>query len=273
MDNQGLALADVVSVEAWHDSFSQDVTAVDLFVDAVFSMGRLGAEADALVSFELCVRRAEVVVVVPPSEPLTVDPASVSRDTPKIEGKRTKATKKSQSWGLGFRALGELLISGPSGSGSLSAEAATKGSTEENTEVSETLAAMSVKNSKTEDAQHRWTLTPTLQDYLDGRPWNAKAEPRLKLVDLRKRKTGLPPAVRIEVRCRREDLIIKKIKLKDKSRRDVIQARADQRNREIAAEAYIRDQLLRRGLVVGDLRDASAQMTLAMVFAETRPVY
>ena len=213
------------------------------------------------------------MVVVPPSEPLAVDPASVCRDTPRVEAKRTKATKKSRAWGLSVSALAKLLPTGPSGSGSLGGEAGLKGSTEESIEIIETLSAMTVKSSKTDDAQYRWTLFPTLREFLDGRPWNAQAEPRLKLVDLRKKKTGLPPTVRVEVRCRREDLVIRNIKLKDKARNDAAWSRAGVRNREVAAEAYIRDQLLRRGLVVGDLRDASALMTLTMNFAEARPVY
>jgi hypothetical protein len=273
LSNQTSALADVVSLDAWHDEFSEQIRAVDLFVDVVFSAGRLGSEEDALVRFELCVRRAEVVVVVPPTEPITVDPASVSRDTPQVSGKRTKNTQRGRAWSGGFWGVGGLLAGAPGLAGKAQVHATANASASEKIEEFEELKPIAVKNSKTEDAHHRWTVTPVLKEFLDGRPWDPKAEPRLKLVDQRSGAKGVPPSVRVEVRCRREDLQISNIVLKDKRRWDTAKARTGYRNREIAAEAYIRDQLLRRGLVVGDLRDTSAQMTLSMTFPEPRPKY
>lgn len=273
MSNQGPALADVVSLEAWHDEFSEVLPAVDLFVDVVFSEGRLGAEGDAQVRFDLCIRRAEIVVIVPAAEPVAVDPASVSRDAPRLKGTRTKNLQRSRSWSAGLRGAASIVTGLPVVMMRGRVDGAAAGSALEEVEQCEELRAISVRNSKTEDAHHRWTLTPALGSFLDGRPWDPNSEPRLKLVDLRSNKSGLPPSVRVEVRCRREDLLISNIAIKSKARWDAAKARAGYRNREIAAEAYIRDQLLRRGLVVGDMRDTSAQMTLSMAFAEIRPKY
>lgn len=272
MRNQTTTLAEVVSLDAWHDEFSRDVRAVDLFVDVVFSSGRLGSEDDAVVRFDLCIRRAEVVVIVLPTEPLAVDPASVSREVPAVSGKKRALSKNSRSWGAKLHA-GARYFGVPQFSGRAGVNAAFGRSSSETVERTEDLKAISVRASKTEDAHYRWTLTAALNDFLDGRPWNPNAEPRLKLVDKRAQAKGLPPAVRIEVRCCREDLLISNVTLKNRSRWAAVKSRTGYRNREIAAEAYIRDQLLRRGIVVGDMRDTSAQMTISVTTPEPRPKY
>ena len=62
-DNRKRALADVVTVDAWHAEFSNDAPRVDLHIDVVFGVGRIGGGESAGVRFRLSLRRAEVVVV------------------------------------------------------------------------------------------------------------------------------------------------------------------------------------------------------------------
>ena len=56
------------------------------------------------------------------------------------------------------------------------------------------------------------------QKAIVGRPWDAIKQPRLKLVDQRKDRTrGIPPTVRVEIKCRREDLLIEDLEIKDET--------------------------------------------------------
>ena len=95
------AFADVVSIEAWHEKFSDDCAVVDLYAHVVFGEAPVGGEEASPVRFRLSVRRAEVVVVViPETEQLSVDRNSVSGDAPSYEAKTTKTTEKTKSAGF-----------------------------------------------------------------------------------------------------------------------------------------------------------------------------
>lgn len=69
-DNRKRAFADVVSIDAWHDSFSEAYASVDLHADVVFGTARVGGECDSPIRFRLSVKRAEVVIVIPNTEPV-----------------------------------------------------------------------------------------------------------------------------------------------------------------------------------------------------------
>jgi hypothetical protein len=104
---------------------------------------------------------------------------------------------------------------------------------------------------------------------LAGRPWDAEQMPRLKLKDLRKDRTrGIPPTVRVEVRCKREDLDIQGIEIKDGRRWSGLKSRLGILNKLAAAESYIRDRLTEEGLEVKNISDPFGQLTLASATAE-----
>src|SRR5205823_1663756 len=87
--NRRRAFAEIVSLDAWHEPFSEASSKVDLHADVVFETARVGGEDDSPVRFRLSMRRAEVVIVIPEWEPVGVDKASVSRDNPPpAKGKR-----------------------------------------------------------------------------------------------------------------------------------------------------------------------------------------
>jgi hypothetical protein len=62
--------------------------------------------------------------------------------------------------------------------------------------ISAKVQFMIVTNSKTKEGHYRWLVEPSTASVLEGRPWDAAKQPRLKLIDLRKdRSKGIPPAV------------------------------------------------------------------------------
>jgi hypothetical protein len=94
-DNHQRIFAEVVSVQAWHDSFDSKVSKADLSVDVVFGEARIGGEVVSPIRFKLELRRADLIVVIPETEPVSVDLSSLSRDAPLRKGRLTETVEQS----------------------------------------------------------------------------------------------------------------------------------------------------------------------------------
>ena len=246
--NRRRILGEVVSLDAWHDEFDDNVSRVNLHVDVVFETGRIGGEKEAPVRFRLNVKQADVVVVIPESEPVIIDKKSVSRDSPQYQGQMTKTFEQSARGNV----KGSIGASVSPGGVSASVSAETGGeasiASSKKIEVTATLQLMLVTQTITSDGHYCWSLRPSDGSVLVGRPWDPMQAPRLKIIDQRKhRAKGIPPTVRVEVRCRREDLDVTDIVVKDETIWEAVKRRAGFRNREAAAAAYIRDRLVKEG--------------------------
>jgi hypothetical protein len=101
-DNRRRAFADVVTIDAWHDAFDGEKARADLHADIVFGTARVGGEPESPIRFRLSIKRAEIVLVVPPSEPITIDRSSVSRDSPDLPGRQAQRPpfQLQESWKL-----------------------------------------------------------------------------------------------------------------------------------------------------------------------------
>lgn len=269
-DNRKRAFSEIVSIEAWHSPFSQEGARADLHADVVFGEGRVGGELESKVRFRLRLRRADLVIVVPETEPLAIDKASVSRDnSAEISG--SKVTHITRGAALSGSASLEAVVaaSGPSLNASVASKAEFNSGAGSRVEASELVKAMKIKQSLTAEGHYRWEIKPQLLEYLDGRPWAAATEPRLTLIDKRAdRSKGIPPMVRIEIRCLREDLEISDVEIKDKAIWTKLKGGMAFENKKIAAEAYIRNRLCAEGLEFGDISDPFGQLVLAHVSAE-----
>jgi hypothetical protein len=269
-DNRKRAFADVVAIDAWHQDFDGDGPKVDLHADVVFGTARVGGEQEAPVRFRLSVKRAEIVVVIPETEPATVDIASVSREAPELHGQITEIVEKQTHASAKAGLTGTMASSGPSVSAELGASAQGSIASSSKVEITGTVRFMTVTQSKNSEGYYRWIVQSRNGEPLMGRPWNGAEKPRLKLIDQRKDKTkGIPPTVRVEVRCRREDLIIEDLELKEESLWQSLSSKRGHRNRMVAAESYIRDRLVEEGLDVRNIEDVFGQLTLGSATAET----
>jgi len=268
-DNRRRAFADVVAIDAWHANFDGTSSHADLHADVVFGTARVGGESDSPVRFRLSVKRAEIVIVIPESEPVSVDTKSVSRDAPDQQGRLTEIVERTtEAHGKGTASASVGLTKFET---SASAEAAIRGSlsTSQRSEISATIQFMDVTSSKTEDGHYRWIVQPNTKETLQGRPWNAAKQPRLTLVDRRKDRTkGIPPTVRVEVRCRREDLVIDDLEIKDEGIWDAAKRSVGFKNKLAAAASYIRDRLVAEGLEVSNIEDIFGRVTLGSTTAE-----
>ena len=220
--------------------------------------------------FRLSARRAEVVVIIPETEPLSVDRKSVSRDAPELHGNVTEIIEQTQQANIGGHFSASASTRGIAGSVEAKAGGQANVSSSKKLEVSGKIQFMSVTQSKTADGQYRWLIEPRTKEILEGRPWNAAQQPRLRLIDRRRDRTkGIPPTVRVEVRCRREDLVIKDLEIKDESLWETAKRRAGFKNKVAAAESYIRDHLSREGLEVKNIEDIFGTVTLGSVTAKS----
>jgi hypothetical protein len=209
-------------------------------------------------------------VIVPDSEPVSIDKLSVSRDSPELHGRLKEAfAKKSQGSVKGdlSASLSKLGFNGKA-SGGVQAEATVSATKE--FEVSAGVPLISVTQSKTADGHYRWSLEPRNSRALEGRPWDAVKQPRLALEDNRKdRSSGIPPTVRVEVRCKGEDLEIEDLVIKDESQWEAVKRGFGFGNKMAAAESYIRDRLMHEGLDVVNIAEVFAQIALGSVIAES----
>jgi hypothetical protein len=265
--NRKRALADMVALDAWRGG-SPGKAKVDLHVDVVFGVARVGGGVDERARFRLSLRRAEVVVIIPPTEPARIDPETVARGgAAKVSVKDVETYKQSKRIGAMAKAEIGVGVSSPKARAKAGLSVAASTGRDKVTTLSRQSDSMLVVQSQTVDGDYRWIITPSIDgDILDGHPWNAKKAPRLKVTDLRQdRGRGIEPGVRVELRCLREDLEINNIVLSDASLWASLTKSPTHRNRVAAAEAVIRDRMMKAGLVHGALDDPYAQMCLAEV--------
>lgn len=264
--NRKRSLADVVGIEAWHKPFDRKSREADLHVDVVFHTGRFGLDPDDPVRFQLSIRRAEVVVITPATEPVRVKPDSVVRDTPAVSATATTRRSVTRQAGAAVK-----VSAGAAPVAEIGAQAGGSAAIEQTTTASKSGAAIEALHMRTEDGDHRWILAPGAGGSLDGRPWDGSS-PRLRLIDTRKDSTkGLEPSVRVEVRCLREDLTIDNPTLKDETTWEKLKRLPGHRNRVAAAQAVIRARLFEEGLIQedADLGDPTLRMILAVAVAES----
>lgn len=267
-DNYRRVFAEIVSIDAWHRPFGESEKGVDLHIDVVFMEDRFGDEPNEPVRFRMSLKQAEVVVVISDTEPVSVDRNSVSRTIDETVGKRTFTSKRAGSVAAN---AGANLKVGPTGvSGDLAAGAKAEGRSEtaETFHMETHTSIMDVQHSKTPEGHYRWTVKPTVGTKLLGSPWPALTSPRLTMIDERLDPTlGIEPVASIEIRCRREDLVIEDLQIKDKKKWDEARKKRGFENQMKAAEAYIRNRLHDMDFSVGDISEPFSKLVLASVTA------
>lgn len=269
--NRRRALAEVVTAEAWHKAFAEGRTRADLHVDVVFGVGRISGGEGSGVRFRLGLKRADIVVILHELEPVKVDPETVRRDSPKpVTGRLEVRTKVSKSVGVSVDGAVGVGTKGVKAVAKAKANLALAASKNRTLVATQTFSGIQATQNQTPEKDYRWVLEPAIgQSVLSGRPWDAKKAPRLQLVDQRRAgSNSMPPAVRVEVRCLREDLDISNIILDDAPAWALIRRRQAAETRRVAAEAAIRTLLTEEGLAVGDMSDPLATITIAMTVAD-----
>lgn len=266
MPNRRRILSDVVSLEAWHEPFSPGRVSA-IYVDAVFLEGQLGKELESPVRFTLKLRRAEIALVISPNEPLRVLHESVARDqsvkSARLKSQKTTASRSGSSAAANVR-IGSSTAAqvGASGFSGLSQEEQSV------VEIDTSVRLILTTQSRTADGHYRWEVKAVHGGPLEGKPWNPLQEPRLSVRDSRTDEKHLEGSCYVEIRCRRVDLIIEGIELKDSYRFNFLSRRKRHRNRMAAAEAYILGALTSRNLGSDDIHEPFGEICLANILVE-----
>ncbi|KAB7643624.1 hypothetical protein [Polymorphobacter fuscus] len=264
--NQRRIFDSVVSVDAWHTSFDNASQVAAVHVDVSFLRGKLGDEPESPVRFEVSLSKAEVVFIIPAGEPLSVIQTSVRREQP-LTVQKTLITSKDRSMmvkgnaGLNIDAANTNIELSSSGGYSNATNS------QEQTQVTQNTGGIAWAQSKLPTGEYVWQLAPANSKALLGKAWDSVLEPLLKIKNMSKVENVIESVARIEVRCRREDLVISNFVIKDQG---VVQNIKNKmlNNKIAAAEAYIRNSLSDRNLDVRNFSDPYGSITLADLFIE-----
>ena len=221
-------------------------------MDVSFLRGKLGEEPTCPVRFELYLKRAEIVFVIPAGEPLRVLQSSVKRELPisvKTEISRNSGSSSAIAGSVGIdpnKARFDL---------SVRAEGEKTGSLSQSQRIDKLEGALAWAQSKTSDGDYKWEIAPSFAPNLLGKVWDAVSEPLLKIKQQHVNSTILEAVCRVEIRCRREDLDIRNIQVKGGSGFYVSIGGRKSNNKMAAVEAYIRNALSSRNLDVRNFED------------------
>lgn len=265
--NTHRSLRQLVAIEAWFRQSSSDKRRYTLHASVTFDVERLGAGEGANLRFRLAVKKCEVVFLTPSSGFFGVDPSSVRSPKPlrPHEVETLKKTTRAIGGRIGLSIKG--LMPSPSGDAEASAKRETSSAVASKQEVSPYLEL----SKRSVDNHRAWSLDGRFlpDGRLWGPVWDAEQEPRLTVVDNRPDAVmqkdadmGFPPLSRIEVRCLREDIDIYDIQFKDAEEDKQFRRKLGHQARIKAAEAFLRQQILREGLRVGDLSDRFSELTI-----------
>lgn len=240
-------------------------------IDIVFKTARFGHEAEAPVRFKLSLRAAEVAFVIPPNEPLKIIQDSVARDQALKGGKLSRSTNLTKGSSRAAHAAASLGAS-PKAGASAAASTGTSHAEERTFKTEDEVRLILSTHRKASDGSHLWELVPASASSLQGQCWDAVREPRLSVRDTRVQERQMEGICRVEVRCKREDLLVEDITLKDAGLLKRLATDNFYHNRIAAAEAYIRRALTYRGLDHGDLDELFSDISVAMVTVDPEVV-
>ena len=255
--NHARLFSDILSVDGWHSKFCDESGVASVHVDVGFHTGQLGAEPESNVRFKLSLRRAVVTFVVPPTEPIQVLQASVDRG-PQMEG--TKTVRLENATGNSSTANAAVRLSAtPNVELNGSAAAHRTAAVSTSTEITGRASAFEVHQSKDALGNYRWEVIGTNGENLFGHPWDPVGQPRLSIK--RRKNDKVDSTGRVTVSCRKQDLVIQGVELKE-SQGIVQRYKA---NRMAAAEALIRKKLCDISLTPLNFEEKLSNLVLADV--------
>ncbi|WP_156127497.1 hypothetical protein [Paracoccus sanguinis] len=259
MANENLArrLQSGLSVFGWYTKIENGEFSVH--VDLNFDTGKFGGSSDDKVQFELDFKRVEVIVFcgdrVEPIKSSIARTLSLDSATAKII-QETRA-ESGASGGLSINEVAipkvELAVSGKVSKTTVST-----------VERIQSAATIAVRHLLTENLHPTWDIRSVDGGELTGAPWDPVHEPRFRFnfsVD----RNEPYPHLKVVVKCRSEDLILKSIKIKDETQQlRWRKNRAPDANR-IAAEQYLKSLIEKEGLPLPNISHPYGDVVVADV--------
>lgn len=263
--------ADVVSLDGYMTPDVPDPTRFSLYADVSFGVGALGGDNEWPLTCRLALKRAEIHLFLPENEPLRLDPQGIMRSNIELATRRitTREVERAHIVGADSHIGGGLSV-GVLGAGAhFKAERNDKQANQARlttrSELEETLFTLRVQKKMSADNNHCWEVSSTDRKAMVGQAWNPH-DLLAPIADTREKKTGLEPGgVRLEAKCRREDLIVSDVVVKPSHRSKVKGDIA--RLKEMVIEQYIKLTLERWGLDANEISNRFGVVTLSSVVA------
>lgn len=254
-DNFKRALAEVVSIDGWHNADPEQPAQADIHMHVSFRTATMGrGDKKAKVTFDLAILQAEVIVHISENSALDVVGGTVDQTDPSEMSSTSTMTRTS-----GQSMTGEA--SAERGKGFWSKVAGKIWNTREKKQVVEgkqTQRNIDASYFKL-DGHHGWILTPQHGSELRGAVWKAKEERRLRVIDDRSdearerdNRNGFDPEVNLLVRCLPEHLEISNVRATDERIKNQIPDKVVDQIQMTAAEQYLKERLLEENLVIAD---------------------
>lgn len=265
--NTHRSLHQLAVINAWFDADKNDPTRYSLHANVSFREERMGREKSSNIRFRVAIKKCEIVVI-PPDRGVSfqIDPRSIKTAAPKVAARQEREREKSVS----KKFLGGLRGDRKSVDPNLDVRLEYSKGDRVSTSDIQTIEIMNELHGQSADGFPSWHISGEYEGRLEGSLWDAKNEPRFTISDRRSaierersKELAIAPLASIEVRCLREDIHIFDISFKDLEKNEQIQNRAGHMNRIRAAEAFLQTELLKEGLVFGDLSDIFANLTVA----------
>jgi len=263
MNNTIRSLKSMISVSGWIAKFDAD-NAATVHVNVVFGDGLFGAEPHHKIRFRLALKRAEVVVRIPDGQPIHVIGSSVAY-TPNSQ-KVTRETQTQSTVEMSGHFAGELSATGAAFAAGGKASADTRQTTSQT--AIEDVRRYIVEHFTTDKSDNAWKVAHQEQRrVLSGAPWDPRTEPRLSVRRTAERNAdGDKPSLTVEIRCRRQDLHIEGLQVKDDSIWRSFQSKKNRDANLAAAEQVIKDELVKAGFLnIPDLDEDFAELLVADV--------
>ena len=225
-DNIRRCLKNVVSLDGWIGSFAEEDKA-NVHVDVVFREALFGESADDKVTFKHALKRAEVFLVVGYQDPIKIVRSTVEKSA------EATANSKLSKQGL---------------SGRLDANAQVKASQKTTKSTEQAIKEFVVQNF-TDGSTPAWEINQSDGKPMKDAPWDANDAPGLKVKHKTTTSTKEQLTVKLELRCRRQDLDIADIQFIDEQKRRRFNIGNHQTQKLVAAEQVIKDELCALGLL------------------------
>lgn len=252
----------LIAIEGWIVEIKKSQS-FSLHLDVIFDEARLGGDSELDVRFRVKVKSCEVIVKIP--EKLSVDKSTVDRRHP-LQAEVTRMIEQVEesgfdgSVGASEKGIGFLV----------NLFRKNKVNSTESTSERNIIPVISAAHSKSEAGDYSWKLRPEIGSFLEGPAWNANEEPRMTLIDERTAdeifsdvSNGFSPNVTVEIHCKREDIEISGIEMKDDKDQNIFLSKKNKDIRLAAAEGYIKHALFTEGLSAGDMSDIFSSLILA----------
>jgi len=262
-DNKSITLAGVVSVDAWYKKFSETCQKADFFMHVRFKDGVFGGLVEHPVSFRIRLKNANISIV--PEEPIQVPRHHVRRDRIEVEVKRITEGRVAASGHIAGKAEGEMSLIG--GDAKVSGESGGRMEGELSDGYSVTKVShsgMTIEHSIDDKGFNCWSFAPVAGPHLLGQAFK-KNDVLLKMThegDVPK----IPPVVKVQVSCLREDIDVVDLEVKEERRGMLSRGMGTEQKLKLVEE-MIKTALIEGGLSFEGEMDQVSKVQVADVTA------